>query len=64
MIRHDEPYPDPLIDEVRERRRALFADLGNDLRKLFEAVRRRQARHPEKIVDRRKGPRRAATPEK
>jgi hypothetical protein len=43
-----------LIDEVRERRRLLFADCGNDLRKLLELVRRLQDEHPEKLVDRRR----------
>ena len=43
--------PDPLIDEVRQRRRDLFADYDNDPQKLFEAVRRLQAQHPDKIID-------------
>jgi len=54
MIQRDEPYPDPLIDEVRRRRRELFADYDNDLEKLCEAVQRRQAQHTERVVDRRK----------
>ena len=48
--------PDPLIDEVRERRRELFAQHSNDLQKLFEAIQRLQAKHPEKVVDLRKRP--------
>lgn len=46
--------PDPLIDEVRERRRQLLASYDNDLSKLFEALRRAEAQHPEKLVDLRK----------
>ncbi len=46
-----QPYPDPLIDEVRGRRRDLFADYDNDPEKLFEAIRRLQAEHPEKVID-------------
>ena len=42
---------DPLIDEVRRRRRDLFADCDNDPQKLFEAIRRLQAEHPEKVID-------------
>ena len=42
---------DPLIDEVRRRRRDLFADCDNDPQKLFEAIRRLQAEHPEKVLD-------------
>lgn len=47
-------YPDPLIDEVRERRRQLWADYGNDLDKVYEAIKRLQAEHPEKLADPRK----------
>ncbi len=46
-----ESYPDPLIDEVRQRRRDLFADYDNDPQKLFEAIRRLQDEHPEKVID-------------
>lgn len=46
--------PDPLIDEVRERRRQVFADCDNDLGKLLEAIQRVQAEHPEKIIRRRR----------
>jgi len=48
------PYPDPLIDEVRERRRELFARCGRDLDKLFEAIQCIQAKHPEMVFDRRR----------
>ena len=47
-------YADPLIDDVRQRRRELLAKHDNDLRKLGEAIQRRQAQHPEKVIDRRK----------
>jgi len=50
------PAPDPLIDEVRARRREVFEDCGRDLDKLAEAIRRIEAEHPEKVVDRRKAP--------
>jgi hypothetical protein len=49
-----EPYPDPLIDEVRQRRRELLAEYGNDLGKLFEAIQKIEAEHPEKVLDPRK----------
>jgi hypothetical protein len=51
---------DPLIDEVRERRRAVFARCGNDLRVLGQHIQTLQAQHPEKVIDRR----RAGTGEK
>jgi hypothetical protein len=41
--------PDPLIDEVRERRRQLWAHYDNDLNKVDEAIKRLQAQHPEKL---------------
>jgi hypothetical protein len=44
-------YSDPLIDEVRQRRRDLFAEHGNDLDRLLEAIGRCQEEHPEKLVD-------------
>ncbi len=56
-----EPMSDPLIDEVRQRRRELFQALGGDLDKLGEAIERIQAEHPEKVVDLRKHRRFAKT---
>ncbi len=47
-------YEDPLIDDVRERRRQVLADHDNDLRKLLETIRRRQAARPEQYSDLRK----------
>jgi hypothetical protein len=47
-------YSDPLIDEVRQRRKELFALYQNDLSKLYEAIKQRQAKYPEKIIDHRK----------
>ena len=54
MTTDNEPYLDPLIDEVCQRRRELLVDCGNDLHRLSELVQRRQTQHPEKVVDRRK----------
>ena len=47
-----EPYEDPLIDEVRQCRKDLLADYDNDLDKFFEAIRKLQNQHPEKMVKR------------
>ena len=47
-----EPYDDPLIDEVRQRRKDLLADYDNDLDKFFAALRKMQDEHPEKIIRR------------
>ena len=49
-----QPYSDPLIDDVRARRRAMLARYGNDLRAFFDAVEQMQATHPERLADRRK----------
>ena len=48
------PFIDPLIDEVRQRRRELLASYDNDLDKLLEAIQKLQSSHPEKVVDRRR----------
>lgn len=54
MARETKKHSDPLIDEVRERRRQLWEECGRDFNRLLEMIRRIQAEHPEKIVDRRK----------
>ena len=46
-------HPDPLIDEVRERRRQLWDECDHDFDKLLEVLRRFQAGHPQKLVHRR-----------
>lgn len=54
MNDREKTFSDPLIDEVRQRRRELFQDMGGDLKKLTAAIERLQAEHPEKVVDLRK----------
>ena len=54
MTRKEDEYSDPLIDEVRERRKLLLARHGNDLARFHEAILALQAEHPEKVIDRRK----------
>ena len=51
---------DPLIEEVRSRRTALLASVGNDLHALMRAVQVLEAQHADLMVDRRK--RRATSP--
>jgi hypothetical protein len=41
---------DPIVEEVRKARREYFAECGNDMRRMLEDVRRRQAEHPERLV--------------
>ena len=57
MTQETKGYPDPLIDEVRERRRQIWDECGHDFDKLLEMIQRLQAEHPEKMVDRRKSKR-------
>ncbi|MCK6483432.1 MAG: hypothetical protein L6R00_04765 [Phycisphaerae bacterium] len=45
---------DPLIEEVRQRRRDLFDACGRDWDKFFKRIERTQNEHPEKVCDRRK----------
>ena len=54
MTRKEDEYSDPLIDEVRERRKLLLARHGDDLARFHEAILALQAEHPEKVIDRRK----------
>lgn len=57
MSGNAEPYVDPLIDEVRERRRELFERHGSDLGRLYREIQRIQAEHPDKVVDPRRSSR-------
>jgi len=45
---------DFLIEEVRERRRQVLAEHGNDLKKLIKAIQRAQAEESERYVNLRK----------
>jgi hypothetical protein len=62
MTAEAESFPDPLIDEVRQRRRQIWDECGQDFDKLLERIQRLQAEHPEKLVDPRKS-RKASTNE-
>ena len=44
-------WSDPVVEEVRERGRKLTARFGNDVGRLFRYLRRREAEHPERLVD-------------
>ena len=46
-------YVDPLIDEVRQRRRGLLSSCHDDLGELLLRIQEQQRLHPEKIEDRR-----------
>jgi hypothetical protein len=43
--------PDPLIDEVRQRRQDRLASCDNDLGKLAALLRRREADRPGRVMD-------------
>ena len=43
-------FSDPLIEDVRQRRRDLLASCGNDLEALAELIRCREAEHPERVA--------------
>lgn len=53
MTDTDKPAGDPLIDEVRTRRRELMASCGNDLNRLLERIEQLQRQHPAKLTDHR-----------
>ena len=48
--KNDKPYPDPLIDEVREVRRALSETFQNDVEKLCDYLQRIEEQHQERVV--------------
>ena len=48
--------PDPLIDEVREARRWVMEQNGNDLRKLLDSLRKLQLEWGGRIISDRGGP--------
>ncbi len=41
---------DPIVEEVRQAREKILAEVGGDLRKLADRLRQMQLRHPERIV--------------
>ncbi len=41
---------DPIVEEVRKARREYFAECGNDIHRMLQDIRRRQAEHPERLV--------------
>lgn len=49
-------FVDPLIDEVRQRRRELLASCGDDLEALARLIRAREAEHPGCVADPRTAP--------
>jgi hypothetical protein len=42
--------PDPLLDEVRDRRRQVSAQFDHDVEKLFDELRRRESEHPDTLL--------------
>lgn len=55
MTHQEETSADPLIDEVRARRRALLASYGDDLNRLLDRIDELQRQHPGKLSDHRRG---------
>lgn len=45
-----EPYLDPVVDRVREARRALAEACDFDVRKMADLFRRMEAQHPERVA--------------
>jgi len=40
-----------IIDEIHERREAIMAKFGGSMENLFAYLKRRERRHPERVVD-------------
>jgi len=43
-------YEDPIVADTRKLREELMDEVGNDLDKLFEYLKQREAMHPERLV--------------
>jgi len=41
---------DPIVEEVREVRRRIFAECGNDLKRLFERLKAAEANDKDRLV--------------
>jgi hypothetical protein len=41
---------DPIVEEVREVRRRIFEECGNDLKRLFERLKAAEADHKDRLV--------------
>ena len=50
MIDYDKPDEDPIVAEVRRARAEFAAEFHYDLHAIFEEMRRRQAREPDKYA--------------
>lgn len=50
MNPNPEPFSDPLIDEVRQRRQQVWDECGRDVRKLYERIKKIQDSHPEQLI--------------
>jgi hypothetical protein len=53
VTNQEETTSDPLIDEVRARRRELMESCGNDLNRLLDRIDELQRQHPDKLSDHR-----------
>ena len=42
--------PDPLIDEIREIRKAISDQFDNDVERLCEHLRQAEQQHPERVI--------------
>jgi len=41
---------DPIVEEIREVRRRIFAECGNDLKRLFERLKAAEAQDKDRLV--------------
>jgi hypothetical protein len=53
---------DPIVEEVREVRRRIFAECGNDLKRLFERLKAAEAQDNDRLVTREQVQERARKP--
>ncbi len=46
------PYPDPVVDEIRENGARFVEECGGDVHSVAERLRELQTQHPERLVSR------------
>jgi len=43
-------WEDPLVEEIRKRRRELMAEYDNDLSKLIDSIKKNRKKYPDRLV--------------
>ena len=47
-------WEDPLVEEIRKRRRELMAEYDNDLSKLIDSIKKNRKKYPDRLASEKK----------